>query len=178
MNAAELLSMATARTPNPDSLGGLPLLTQQDVMYALACIHHDGAALLLRVKYADQTTYIPQLDAELYAAIIDLWDAKRWDKPDFLQEMGRMALSEHVSPRICMRCGGWQHDVENGKVIQCRSCRGTGRKKPSDSGRAYMMGVTRDIWRHNWSDKYHYIQALLDEWQSLGIGRATAKLRG
>ena len=180
MKASELLSLATARSLNWENLpGGIPNLTQQDVMYALACIHHDGAALLLRVKYADQKTYLPDLDNELHIAIIDLWKAKKWpSNDDFLRNLGRMALTEHISPRVCMRCGGWKHDIENGKVIQCRACRGTGRKKPSDSGRARLMGVTRDIWRRRWADKYYYIQALLDDWEGLGIGRATAKLRG
>jgi len=180
MNAAELLALATARPPNPDSLGGIPLLTQQDVMYALACIHHDGAALLLRVKYADQRSFIADLDKELCKAVAELWKAKKWGEGrlNLLRDMGRMALAEQISPRVCMRCGGWGNDIEHGKVIQCRPCRGTGRKKPSDSSRSRMMGINRDKWRHNWSDKYRYVQAILDEWESLGIGKATAKLRG
>jgi hypothetical protein len=181
MKIDELLSLATARPPNWENApGGVPVLTQQDVAQALAYIHHDGAALLLRVKFADQQTYIPQLDDELHIAITNLWKHKKWEKGKngFLRDMGRMALIEHIGTRICLRCGGWCHDIEHGKVIKCRSCRGTGRKKPSESGRAHQMAVSRDIWRHKWSDKYHYIQAILDEWESLGIGRATSKLRG
>lgn len=180
MKADELMALATARSPSLEHIpGGIPILTQQDVMYALACIHHNGASLLLRVKYADQITYFTALNKELYNEILILWEAKKWEKGKNgqLHNMGRMALIEHVSPRICMRCGGWGNDIDHGKVIKCLSCRGTGRKKPSEAGRANRMGISRDKWRYHLSDKYHFIQAILDEWESLGIGRATSKLR-
>ncbi len=184
MNAAELLSLATARPPNWENApGGIPILTQQDVMYALACIHHNGASLLLRVKYADQKTYIGDLEKEVLKATKELWEEKNWGFPEgkgseYLGEMTRFAITEQIIPHICLRCGGWGEDIEHGKRIPCDNCRGSGRKNPSERARAQILGVEREQWRYTWSDRYGYIRAFMEAWEGMGIGRATAKLRG
>ena len=182
MNAADLMALATARPANPDSLGGVPILTQQDVMYALACIHHNGAALLLRVKYADQTTYLPDLEVEVLKATQELWEAKKWTLPrkkdNFLVNVAQLAIIEAISARVCPHCGGWGSDIEYGKIVPCRVCDGSGYTQLDDKRRAEIIGMPRTTWREVWVDKYRYIQAFLIEWEGLGIGRATAKLRG
>ena len=185
MKASELLSLATARSLSLERQpGGIPILTQQDVMYALACIHHNGAALLLRVKYADQTTYLSDLEREVIKATQDLWKDKKWRLPikrkkeGFLVELSQMAIAEHISSRICNRCGGWGSDVENGKITPCKPCHGSGRTQYTYEHRAETIGMPDVTWRTYWEDKYRYIQDFLIEWEGLGVGRATAKLRG
>lgn len=200
MNIAELLVIATARNAGLDRIsGGTPSITMEDVMYALATVKHEGAELLLRIKYMNDNTFIDKLAQKLWFQSIGLAKEEKWPVPNgkigqrFLRNLGNMAIVEHISPHVCLRCGGVGNrqctpemvrvmsgkgiPINEGKIIECTPCRGTGRKKPTPLARAEMMGVHHEIWKRKWATNYGTIQTYLTEWEDLGIRKATARLR-
>lgn len=200
MNIADLLILATARNVNFDYIpGGKPNITMEDVMYALATVKHGGAELLLRVKYTHDTTFLSDLERKLLMAIADLESVQQRTIPkerqgqEFLRNLGRLALFEQLSPHICMSCGGVgkrlctadmlkamnKHNiaVNEGKILECTTCRGTGRKRPTEHSRAQTMTIPWETWRRTWSGCYMDVQAILIDWEDIGIRKATHRLR-
>ena len=185
MNPGELLARVTARAaPLEQAISGFGRYTPEDILHSLGLIPHSGAVLLLRVKYCAQTEFLQDLDIHFWTTIGDLSLQERWPYPikfkgqSFYRNMGRMALSECISAKTCMDCGGTGKDLTTqGKVIDCEDCHGTGRRNASDRSRARYIGMPWETWRQGWNDRYRQIQDIADTWESMGLGGMVKRLK-
>lgn len=183
MNPGELLAHVTAKAaPLERSISSFDRLSPEDILHSLGLIQHPGAVLLLRVKFCQQTEYLQDLDIRFWMAIGDLAQREKWPYPiklkgrQFYRNCGRMALSEHISPHICLACAGNSGMILNNKWISCPECSGTGRKRPSESRRARFVGMPFETWRRGWNDRYKRILEIADIWEGIGIGAMKKRL--
>ena len=185
MNPGELLAKVTARAvPLEQAISGFGRFTPEDILHSLGLIPHSGAVLLLRVKYCGQTEFIQDLDIHFWTTIGDLALHEKWPYPirfkgrEFYRNMGRMALSETISCKTCMGCGGTGKNLTpEGKVIDCTDCHGNGRKSPSDRSRARLMEMPWETWRQGWNERYRQIQGIADTWEGMGLGGMVKRLK-
>ena len=185
MNAGELLARVTARAaPLEQSISGFGRFTTDDILHSLGLIPHSGAVLLLRVKYCQQTEFLQDLDIHFWTTIGDLALSERWPYPikfkgqEFYRSLGRLALVETISHHVCMLCGGTTKNLtDEGKVIDCPECHGTGRKKPSERFRARLIGMPYETWRYGWTDRYKQVQGIADLWEEIGVGGMVKRLK-
>ena len=185
MNPAALLIKVTARAlPFEIVPSAYQRISADDVMHALGLIHHDGASLLIRVKWAGQVQFMQDLDIRFWMAIIDLAHSENWPVPEkfkgkeLYRNMGRLALAENISPNICLECGGCGMQVsQEGKLADCLPCRGSGRSRHSDRSRARMLGMPWETYRHQWTERYRRIQGMSDLWESIGLSVIAKRLK-
>jgi len=152
-----------------------------DIAHAMAGLT-ELQSYLLRVKYADQRTWIKDLDRRTWMAIVDMWVDNKWRYPkerkgqEFARNMGRLALCESIWPHTCLRCGGWGNDIHQGKITPCPSCNGSGRSIPNSSIRSHYMGMEESLWEAHWADYYKQIQKMLEDEESYGLGKMVRRL--
>jgi hypothetical protein len=185
MNPAALLVKVTARAvPFEIVPSAFHRISSEDVMHALGLIKHDGASLLIRVKWAGQQQFIQDLDLKFWVAVVDIANSESWPYPakfkgqELYRNMGRMALAENIDPNICLECGGSATQItDEGKLEDCKPCRGTGKSHHSERSRARLLGMRWETFRHGWSERYRKVQGMVDLWESIGlsvISRRTA----
>lgn len=185
MNPAALLVKVTARAlPFEIVPSAYQRISPEDVLHALGLIKHDGASLLIRVKWAGQAQFMADLDRKFWVAIMDLSNAENWPYPEklrgqeFYRNMGRLALSENISPNICLECGGSGLEIlPEGKLVDCKPCRGTGRSSHSDRSRARLLNMPWETFRQGWTDRYRKIQGMVDLWESIGLSVVARRIR-
>lgn len=176
MNPAALLAKVTTRAmPFQVIPSAYQRITAEDVLHALGTIKHDGASLLIRIKWAGQTQFVQDLDIKFWLAIVDLSTSEGWTYPvrrgsEFYRNMGRLALAETISPNICLECGGTSIEItEEGKIEKCTPCRGTGKSRHSDRSRARLLNMPWETFRQGWTDRYRKVQGMADLWESIGL---------
>jgi len=176
--AAELLTALTERCASREAIRVLPP-PPEDVAYALGTMP-SHISKFIRMKYIAQNEYRSDIELALLMEIVELWISKGWrhnKTKDFLRDLGRMALAESIFPHVCMTCQGTKSQILlQGKVENCPSCGGSGKKEPSYRERAMIMGFKPETWRVKWNAKYIEILKILDRWESEGIGQLKAKL--
>lgn len=177
MNPAELLAKVTARAAPLEVLpSAFQRITPEDVVHALGMIKHDGASLLIRIKWAGQSEFVQDLDIKFWISVVNLANSEHWPYPEklkgkeFYRNMGRLALAENINPNICLECGGSSIQITPaGKLEECSPCRGTGRSQHSDRSRARLLGMPWETYRHLWNERYRKIQGMVDLWESIGL---------
>lgn len=163
MNIAEALSLCTAHAKPTNSLGGVPGLTCQDLMYALGKAAADKRAsraglLLVRLKYMNEEQWRQELECGtvlLYelTKIRDVNSAKV-DEPFRLRGLLHVAVEEFLEREVCPWCRGQKSVLINNKPIVCDACKGRGENWITDHWRADRAGMTSKQW-DQWDDLYH-----------------------
>lgn len=185
MNPASLLSLVTARAkPFEITASSFHRINPEDVLHAMGNIKHEGASLLIRVKWADQKQFTYDLELLFWMAIVNLAQSEKWPYPmkmngkEFYRNLGRLALSENINPNICLECGGCGKEItEEGKLQDCRPCRGSGKSHHSDRSRARLLGMPWETFRNPWADKYKKIQGMADIWESIALSSISRKFQ-
>jgi len=199
VNTAEMLTMITAKSaPFERMPTGIPTITKADLLAAMGMIKHPYASIYCRVKYAGQDSFWGDLHLETAIEITRLWDHNRWPVPhgwnmiDWINQLARMALIEHIWPHICQQCGGTgfgivkarqirqrrrKRNTKIGQVIECQICKGTGHKKPTRRSRAQAMDMAHTTWVYKWDDRYRDILIVLDRVEAIGLGSIAKRLR-
>jgi len=176
--AAELLTALTERCQDP-ILAHFIDIPPEDVAYALGTME-GKISKYMRLKYAAQNEYRAEVERLLLMDIVTLWLSRGWKHnktKDFLRNMGRMALVESIFPHVCMTCQGTKSQILlQGKVENCPSCGGSGKRRPSYRERAGVMGFKPTTWRVKYNNKYLEVLKILDNWESEGIGQIKRKL--
>jgi len=176
--AAELLTALTERCQDM-AFAHFIDIPPEDVAYALGTMP-DKVSKYMRLKYAGQNEYRMDIERALLLDIVELWIERGYKHNktrDFLRDMGRMALAESVFPHVCLTCQGTKSQILlQGKVENCPSCGGSGKRRPSYRERAQIMGFKPTTWRVKWNSKYLDILKILDQWESEGIGQIKRKL--
>jgi hypothetical protein len=156
----------------------------EDVLHALGKIKHEGASLMVRVKWAAQEQFRYDLEVAFWLAIVDLANAEKWPYPrkfkgkEFYRNMGRLALAENISPNICLECGGCGQEITpEGKLEDCKPCRGSGRSQHSDRSRARILEMPWETFRQGWIDRYRQVQGMADMWESIGLSVIAKSLK-
>lgn len=183
---AELISLLCAKTHAWEpAIRTFNVLCANDISLALGLVQSIPARMLIRIKYADQTCYTGTFENELVSAIerATLFSvehiAKKWKVPrkDFIRDMCRLALIEHLSPHVCQRCNGQTGAVtKTGQWEACTKCAGTGRFRLSGRRRARMLRIDEKAYRQSWKDRYTAIQELLDRYEEIGLGGVAKRL--
>ena len=187
-HAAELMSLLTARVASWEpAIGAFNAIRVSDIAQALGMVKNTSARLLMRVKYSDGQDSLPELESRFLDAlergmlghIVELAAPQRWKipRPGFLRDLGRLALAEHIAPKLCPRCGGRQTIMRRRLVQTCPRCEGKGTINITDQERARLMGVSRDAWRHSWRERYRAIAGILDHYDDLGKRAVAYRLR-
>lgn len=185
MNPASLLAIVTARAiPFEVVASSYQRITQEDVLHAMGTIKHEGASYLIRVKWAGQGQFTPELDRRFWMAIVDLSRTERWPYPknmvgkEFYRNMGKLALTELINPCICIECGGCGKEItQEGKLEDCKPCRGSGKSSHSDRSRARILDMPWETFRQEWIDRYKKIQGIADIWESMALSAMSRKLK-
>lgn len=183
MNPASLLALVTARAiPFEIQASSYQRITQEDVLHAMGSIKHGGASLLIRVKWAGQEHWTPELDRLFWLAICAMAKQEKWSNPksgsnELYRKMGQLALAENISPNICLECGGCGKEITpQGKLENCKPCRGSGKSNHSDRSRARLLGMPWETFRESWVDRYRRIQGIADAWESLALSAMHRKI--
>ena len=173
---AELMPALTERCQSWEALAFLEI-PAEDVAFVLGTLP-DKISKYIRLKYAAQNEYIGDVEIYLLLEILDIAVKNKWKYPkdhigkEFLRNMGRIAITEGVFPHVCMTCQGTKSSVLiEGKVVDCPSCGGSGKRRPSYRERAETMGFKHETWRINWDSRYKEVAAILDNWESQAIGK-------
>ena len=188
-HAAELMTLLLARTASwEQSASAFNALRQSDVAQAMAMVKNIYARLLLRIKYADEQRFLPELERNfldalergLFGHAVELAAPAKWKIPrkDFLRDMCRLALAECISPYQCPRCGG-RGTVMMRRVLAkiCPRCEGARQIGISDVQRARLMRVSDSAWRHNWRDRYLAILEMVQSFEAIGKQVIAKRLR-
>ena len=183
MSPGELLAKVTARAvPLEHFASGHGRLTHDDILHALGLVSHNGATLLIRVKYCHQTELLSDLDLFFWHAVVNKAIEQQWPYPrkmvgkEFFRNMGRLALSENIQPGICLECGGTGKQIADSKLIDCPPCRGSGKSSHPDSARARLLDMPYMSWKNTWAERYKHIQGIADSWESVGLGGLNKRL--
>jgi len=178
----ELLSLLSCKVQRFDvSPGGIAAITPEDVAYILGTIKDPKVTLYARIIGAKENQFSGEL-VELMRE--QLWkeveNISKWrNGPDWQLNLCRLALAEAVHPHTCSWCRGVAAvTTEDGQVITCDGCKGTGKRTMRDSDRAMLMGISKQAWSDHWSDRYNLVRNItVDRYESI-IGGAINKRRG
>ncbi len=162
MNIAEALSLCTAHAKPTSSLGGLPGLTCQDLMFALGKAEQDprvtrAGVLLVRLKHLGEDKW--RKDLECGTPMLDeltKFRAVNDRKVQFmlLRALIHVAIEEYMEREVCPWCRGQKSVLIANKPIICDNCKGDGDNWITDRWRADRAGMTAKQW-DQWDDLYH-----------------------
>lgn len=187
--AAEFLNLLTAKVAAWEpSITAFNTLRATDVNLALAWVQNTRARLLLRVKYGGGETlakgladeFVTALERGMMAHIVELAAPQKWKVPreNFVRDLGRLALAEHISPKLCPECHGRGSRITRRKLVKnCPRCEGKGRITYSDTYRASLMGVSKQSWGQTWRARYRAISGLLDMYEDMAARSIAKRLR-
>lgn len=158
--------------------GGIPDLTAEDIAHALGMIASEEARLYARIKYCAQLEFAEDLARAmrryiLFRKVDDKW---RIPRPDFLLDMTYLMLAEAVDPHTCSWCQGRAEvKPEQGPVIVCEACKGTGKRAMRDGDRARLMDISKSSWSETWGERYRDVQIeTVDKYEDI-CGSALSK---
>lgn len=100
--------------------------------------------------------------------------AARWPKwvvqPDLgasspgYERIRAAVLMEICQPGLCPNCSGrGSRQDQDGPVVSCRPCSGSGRRTVSDQWRAEALQITEAGYRHTWRGVYEWTYALCND---------------
>lgn len=163
MNLAEALSLCTAHAKPMSSLGGLPGLTCQDLMFALGKAANDNrvsraGVMLVRLKYLGETQWRKDLECGTVLLLeltkIGPVNDRKVDEPLRLRGLLHVAVEEFLEREVCPWCRGQKSVLIANKAIICEACKGDGDNWITDRWRADRAGMTTKQW-DQWDDLYH-----------------------
>jgi hypothetical protein len=97
---------------------------------------------------------------------------------EFYRGMARLALAETLNPNICLECGGCGKEVTTeGKLANCKPCRGSGKSTHSDRSRSRMLDMSWETFREQWIYRYRRIQGIADTWESIALSSIHRKIK-
>jgi len=180
---AELMPALAERCQSWEAAAFLEI-PSEDVAFVLGTLP-DKVSKFMRIKYAAQDEYANEIEIYLLLQILDLATRGKWKYPkdrigkELLRNIGRMAIAESIFPHVCMTCQGTKSQILlEGKVENCPSCGGSGKRRPSYRERADIMGFKHETWRINWDSRYKECAGILDDWESQAIGKFKKMLPG
>lgn len=196
-----IFALMTARSPQfrPGN-GGLPLLTGEDVAFALGCLRHPGQQAFLRMKYTQDFAVFGRAHAALLAIMQREARKRHWRNPDpqtlhllcmaalwYMGCVSDVLLRQSPLARMLSYCrdchgrGSLLRKVPGGsklhkKPITCPLCDGTGR--PGIVGRqmAEFLGIGPHAWADTWEPRFDLAVQILDRWERLGLRRMAVVL--
>lgn len=186
--AAEMIAMLCAKVKRFEpAITQFDSLQRYDVVHAMALVKNLPARMLIRIKYADEVSNIDTLENEFAAAVergllrhVEQFAApERWKIPrkGFLRDMCRLSLVETIIPNVCWNCVGTKGSPDTGgKWTPCGVCGETGFKRPSESKRARIMGVSKSGWVHSWSPRYRVLLDCWDKYEAIGLNGVAKRL--
>lgn len=142
-------------------------MTQSDIAARLAKIHR-GAALLGRVKVAQQTELLNDL---IHWLKVELMGTVIKSSTDMHDRMIRLAIQEVIEPRVCRNCHGNSQVPEvmenkpTGKMLVCEDCSG-GKYAWTERARASACGVHHEVWRRHHARLYIEILTIPWTWEA------------
>ena len=151
--------------------GGKKKITGEDVSAALGYGKlSEPASAYVRLKYCLDGTYRGRLESWVTKEkVYNYAEQENWIcGVSLLPKLTQVALDEALSDGVCKGrrgCGGTGVQVANGKLIPCRKCDGTGRKKHSKSHRARELGMHRHTFNRTWQQRYERIFGLFVEYE-------------
>jgi len=178
----ELLSLLSCKVQRFDvSPGGIATITPEDVAYILGTIKNTKATLFARIKYSGEVQYAPELSDLMRTQVLQEVDgiAKWRNGPDWILNLCRLALAEAIHPHTCSWCRGVAAvTTDDGQVITCGGCNGTGKRTMRDSDRAKLMDISKQAWSNHWVDRYGLLRNItVDRYEDILYG-AINKRRG
>ena len=150
-------------------------ITSMDVAHVLGLNKNAIQTMLVRTKWACDTTTIPMLVDAVAARVETKAARQKWvmRKPDTIKRMVVLALREReiIRPRRhlttidspyeagaekCRGCHGVgrRYSTRQEKIIVCELCNGTGDRRWSDAERAGHCGMRPQSWSENWERRY------------------------
>ena len=150
--------------------GGKNLLTSETIAGALGNAGEQRGVDLLIADFVGITDY-RGLENRLYEPLLFMAFRRGWIPPApltlqwLVRRMLRVALYEKLIPERCSGCKGRgkrQKRVPKRQEIDCPDCNGRGTLCLSLAERLEQMRLDLDQWERCWSQRYHDIQAWLD----------------
>jgi len=201
MNAAKIAAILNGSVQKYVKGIGGPLLTSEDVALAVSLISNEGARLLGRVKYAQQSEHFNTLVFRLYVEVITIAGREHWPVPkvtesDELYNVCRLAVLESTKPRTCRECGGRgfvmvmpgrprrkrgrprQKEVPELLRVECPRCEGQGILAWRNFTRVRHSGLKCWRWDKVWARRYKdRILPIVDKYEWLFWRGLRHKLR-
>ena len=166
--SAELLTLLNANGINIDHIpGGIPEITQQDVILALQGASQ-GMFKLALFKLCGREEEKRKLYYELsvYAAgdnLVKLWVLAN---KGYYEKLCMLAINEINHTSTCKPCGGTgARKIKNVKLVTCEFCNGSGYAGLSARKRASQAGIKHKDW-NKCKDIYNRILNILINWES------------
>lgn len=184
MNVRKLMGRLNAKTIRFDTGkgGGESNLTPQDIAGALGmaqqklgvellCLTYwpDGAKLS-KAELADELLvrllkeFSRRQEERMHAALRHFMrgDRLRLDKGWPRIGLGypaivKAVMAERTSPCLCEACEGHEYVMDGAIKKLCMVCKGTGLGKPSDRGRAKLMGIHHKTFVENWREPFLWL---------------------
>jgi len=186
-NAAKELSKLTLKIANSytsedrqASTNREDVITPEMVAYALAGMgKHRGAYYLARLKYSLDESVRQALRTEIVNYCIKNQLLVNWinSKPEKALKIIDIAIYDITASTECQSCQGRGHEVINNEIIECPTCKGSGRKQFGRNEKARMAGIFPNAWDESWKSKYPDIIDTLYKWESIFISHVGKRLR-
>ena len=173
MIAPEKITLLNPKSVNIDHIsGGIPTLTREDVLCALAGVP-EGMWRLALVKELEEYGEARKLYYALSVAALGKKSVRNWVKKNkgYLETLCLLAIKEITESRHCRVCHGTAMRLTKSKLVECTFCRGTGHKRFDAETRKELSGIK------DWKKcryVYERIYHILLDWQS-GIKRKLKK---
>jgi hypothetical protein len=157
MNCARLAARINPKVSGWTVGLGPPVLSNEDVLLALALISSAGARLLARVMYAGQDIYRRDL---IFCLQLELNSKNRTPRDADGEELFRVCrtgVREYTRVKQCATCRGQEGipDPERPELIViCPECQGMGPRSWGEATRARSSGMGRKYWANRWASFY------------------------
>ena len=177
--STELLTILNANGIKVDHVpGGIPTITEQDVLFAMS-----GAPVgmwrLALVKICGRGQETRNLYYALSVAAAGKKSVNKWvmKNKGYLERLCLLAIFEINETRNCWVCRGTgARNIKKTKLVKCEFCKGTGQKGIGTRERINRVGLSEKQWKRC---KYVYgvILNILINWESGIRRRLKRKLR-
>lgn len=157
----EILKLLNPKSVRLDgTCGGIPTITTEDINCACAGAGQLGLDLLLAKVCGDRSAQ-HQAFYGLYQAVIQLAVDNKWkirrNGEEKIRALTQLIIFELTALPRCPICHGTQHDKQ---LKLCRTCRGTGFYRITESQRAKALGIAPSTWQRVWAFRYTEVLSL------------------
>ena len=145
--AVNLLARLTTRGVQPDAtFGGIPEFSRTDI--AAACTNIKSLPFhLVMAKYCDDVHSALQAMGELQEEMCHRSTTWAEMNPFRRGYVAAAMVDEFVGARRCRKCKGTGETKEGAKVVECKSCGGSGQRPPSSTSRAKACEIPESTFR-------------------------------